>query len=315
MRWSGIEIEKYNRVCSELTALLALLIAAVLSYVPSVSAQASLAAGEIDQLVYMREEEKLARDVYQVLAEATQLPVFTTIAESEQRHMDAVLRMLNQFGITDPVGQNPPGVFSDAGLQSLYDQLSAQGSAGSLEALDVAIIIESTDIADLQTAIDTTTSTALVRVYSNLLRGSQNHLSAFTNNLIALGGTSPGGQGSTPVDPGTAVYEPISQTLYIPAIDIEDDSGQIIVYDILFRLVETLPVTFELVAINETSKSSNIAHASYDRESSTFNLPRLLVGALAIDSVSEIEYTASFGLVQNTDGQILFGLNEITRIN
>jgi hypothetical protein len=310
-----LDTDKYCNIARQLAVLLVLLICVVLISVPPVSAQTSPGGEETDQLVYMREEEKLARDVYQVLGQSSQLPIFANIAESEQRHMDAVLAMLNMLGIADPVGENPPGVFSDSTLQSLYDQLIAQGAAGSLEALEVAIFIESTDISDLQNAIDTTTSTALARLYSNLLRGSQNHLSAFSNNLTALGGMSSGGQGNTPLDPGTAVYEPISQTLYIPAVDIADDSGQIIVYDILFRLVETLPVTFELVAINETVKTSSAIHSNYNSNTSILTLPRLIVGALAIDSLSDIEYSATFSLVQNVFGQILFSLSDITQIN
>ena len=46
---------------------------------PAVSAT-SPAAAEVEALQYMREEEKLARDVYLALYEEWQLPIFQTIA-------------------------------------------------------------------------------------------------------------------------------------------------------------------------------------------------------------------------------------------
>ncbi len=49
-----------------------------------------LSAEEIAGLVYMWEEEKLARDSYLLLDEEWDLMIFASISVSEQRHMNAV---------------------------------------------------------------------------------------------------------------------------------------------------------------------------------------------------------------------------------
>ena len=51
---------------------------------------ASLSDEEVYWLMYMREEEKLARDVYATLYEKWGTRIFNNIRVSEQRHMDAV---------------------------------------------------------------------------------------------------------------------------------------------------------------------------------------------------------------------------------
>jgi hypothetical protein len=145
-----------------------------------------LSQDEIEGLTYMREEEKLARDVYLALYEKWDLPIFKNIAASEQKHMDAVKTLLNRYGITDPVEGNGTGVFDNLQLQSLYNDLTKQGSMSISEALKVGVIIEKTDIDDLEQAVDNTTHNDIARVYGNLLKGSQNHLDAFEANLEKL---------------------------------------------------------------------------------------------------------------------------------
>ncbi len=113
-----------------------------------------LSARKQADLLYMREEEKVARDVYLTLYQVWRLPVFSTIATSEQQHMDAVGNLINAYGLPDPVGSNSIGVFTDLRLQTLYDQLVARGKTSALEALKVGRVIEETDMIDLQTAID-----------------------------------------------------------------------------------------------------------------------------------------------------------------
>ncbi|MDP2030099.1 MAG: DUF2202 domain-containing protein [Thiobacillus sp.] len=56
----------------------------------------SLPGGKTD-LLFMREEEKLARDVYLTLYETWGLAVFSNIASSEQSHMDALLKLLRTY--------------------------------------------------------------------------------------------------------------------------------------------------------------------------------------------------------------------------
>lgn len=137
---------------------------------------------EIDALLYMREEEKLARDVYTYLAQQWGLPVFSNIASSEQTHMDSVLELINRYGLTDPASDQI-GVFNNAELQSLYTQLIVQGSLSVEEAFKVGAAIEEIDILDLQQRLVQTDQVDIQQVFESLLSGSFNHLNAFVGNL------------------------------------------------------------------------------------------------------------------------------------
>lgn len=306
----GIALQTSKRLAQKLSVIL--LLGSILT--PPVSAQLSLSQLEEQELLYLREEEKLARDVYTALFATSGLQIFGNIAQSEQQHMNAVLTLLQNYGLTDPVGSNAAGMFTNADLQSLYDQLVAQGAASQIAALQVGVLIEETDITDLEAAISNTDKTDVIRVYNNLLKGSLNHLSAFTNNLAALGGEPNPGQGNANLDPGTSVYEPISETLYIPALNFPDGQGGFVVYDVMFRLVETLPQTLELIAINTTSRLASDIHASYDPATEILAVPRLQVGTLSIDSVALAQYSANLKLVENTPERILFSLVSLAEL-
>jgi hypothetical protein len=146
----------------------------------------SLSQTEADTLTFMREEEKLARDVYLVMFAYWGSKTFTNIAESEQNHMDAIKTLLDKYGLPDPAYQEI-GVFNDPSLQELYEQLENQGKVSKLDALMVGALIEEIDIEDLQTAIDQTDQHDLQRVYGNLMSGSENHLRAFVSQIERLG--------------------------------------------------------------------------------------------------------------------------------
>jgi hypothetical protein len=160
------------------------------------AASSSLVAGdelsgeEADGLLYMREEEKLARDVYLTLYETWDLPVFQNIADSEQTHMDAIRTLIDRYGLEDPVAGNAIGEFSDPTLQSLYDDLTASGQESLAAALRVGAAIEEIDIIDLEATIAQTDEADIVRVYENLMRGSRNHLRAFVSTLDRQEGES-----------------------------------------------------------------------------------------------------------------------------
>lgn len=145
-----------------------------------------LSDDEIGLLVFMREEEKMARDVYRAMYDKWRHPAFANIAVSEQRHMDAIKKLLDKYQIQDPA-QSTVGVFADQGLQSLYDTLTAQGSNSLAEALVVGCTIEDLDIRDLYLAIDGAAHADLDVVFQHLLDGSMNHLRAFVSALEAEG--------------------------------------------------------------------------------------------------------------------------------
>jgi len=136
----------------------------------------------------MREEEKLARDVYLTLFDLWGTPVFASISTSEQQHMDAILDLLILYKLPDPTVGKPIGVFVNTELQALYDALIARGKQSALDALLVGGVIEETDIEDLNQAIVTARLSNIDKVYTNLLNGSYNHLRAFASNIQALTG-------------------------------------------------------------------------------------------------------------------------------
>lgn len=150
---------------------------------------ASLSEAEIQGLLYLREEEKLARDVYTALAAKWGTTVFPSISRSEQAHLDALKTLLDRYDLADPA-QAQPGVFTDPTLQALYNDLVARGSQSLAEALQVGAAIEEIDIADLDERLAQTDNADLQAVYANLRRGSENHLRAFTNTLQTQTGTT-----------------------------------------------------------------------------------------------------------------------------
>lgn len=131
-------------------------------------------------LAYMREEEKLARDLYLAFHDLYGTPAFGNIATAEQRHMASVLILLERYGLEDPVVDNGRGIFSDPDLAALYEQLLAEGSESLTEALRVAAAVEEIDILDLQESLANTDEVDIKRVYGNLLAGSTNHLRAYS---------------------------------------------------------------------------------------------------------------------------------------
>ncbi len=147
----------------------------------------TLDATETANLVYMREEEKLARDVYITFYQTWSLPVFDNIAASEETHTTQVEDMLEKYRIDDPVVDDTVGVFVDPKLASLYTTLVTQGSASSLAALYVGAAIEEIDMIDLQAAIEASDNADVRQLYENLMSGSRNHLRAYVGQIEDLG--------------------------------------------------------------------------------------------------------------------------------
>jgi len=138
-------------------------------------------------LILMREEEKLARDVYSALYTKWGENIFNNIAKSEQAHTDAVKNILNVYQIEDPVSTDIPGSFQSAKLQNLYNNLLAQGNKSLTDALLVGATIEDVDIYDLQKLLAETTNDDIRTVYEMLLDGSYNHMRAFNKNIELSG--------------------------------------------------------------------------------------------------------------------------------
>jgi hypothetical protein len=133
-------------------------------------------------LKFLREEEKLARDVYLYSFEKYNDPIFSSIASSEQQHMDRVLTLLNIYQIPDPTSTER-GIFTDQVLQDLYNNL-IELSDGSIEdALKVGALIEDLDINDLDNLQNSTSNEDVTSVCEFLECGSRNHLRSFIGKL------------------------------------------------------------------------------------------------------------------------------------
>lgn len=138
-----------------------------------------LSDGERANLILMREEERLAHDLYRRFHQAWDVPIFANIAASEQRHYDAIGRLLERYGVPDPSVGRPPGVYADAELQDAYDTWLARGLSSVEGAYAVGVELETGDIADLSAAREGSDQAAAHRVYENLRAASENHLRAF----------------------------------------------------------------------------------------------------------------------------------------
>mgnify|MGYP000633951107 CR=1 FL=1 len=149
----------------------------------------NLSANEISNsekegIILMREEEKLAHDVYRFLYEKWGLNIFSNISESETRHFNAMAYLIEDFNLADPALKEP-GKFQNKELQFLYDSLTNRGSESVIAALQTGAFIEELDIQDLQQLMGETENATILSVFQNLLRASGNHLRAFTGQLAS----------------------------------------------------------------------------------------------------------------------------------
>ncbi len=153
---------------------------------PTVS---SLSLEEGAALTFMREEEKLAHDVYAALYSLWGANVFYQISLSETTHTEAILALLTKYGIADPAANTAPGEFADPALQALYNTLMTMGQVSLIDALGVGALIEETDIHDINEKVAITDEADILTVYTSLLCGSGNHLRAFNEKLLEQGVT------------------------------------------------------------------------------------------------------------------------------
>lgn len=147
----------------------------------------TLSSEESDALVYLREEEKLSRDVYLALDEKWDKKVFSNIAGAEQRHMDLLEALIDRYEIKDPVVDDATGVFSNPEFGTLFKELVASGEASLEAAFRVGAEIEDKDIFDLYALIEASENADVKLVANNLVKGSRNHLRAFSKNLSKQG--------------------------------------------------------------------------------------------------------------------------------
>jgi hypothetical protein len=139
-------------------------------------------------LLRLREEEKLARDIYTTLAKTSGLAIFQNISRAESQHMQSVERLVRASGANGSTLNNTPGVFAYPEHQQLYVSLVANGTRSPLDALMVGARIEEMDITDLRQTLTQTTDPQARQVLEHLMHASQNHLRAFASQISMQGG-------------------------------------------------------------------------------------------------------------------------------
>jgi len=149
----------------------------------------SLPVNQLDQamieaVALLREEEKLARDVYLAMTALYDISVFPNIARSEQQHMDLVAMILDRYDIPDPAEGMGVGEFSDPWVQGLYDDLTAAGETSLIAALTVGATIEDVDIYHLDHILQHTPPNDDIHlIVQNMVAGSRNHMRGFVGAL------------------------------------------------------------------------------------------------------------------------------------
>jgi len=179
----------HTRIISALFMAMLFVLSAPL-YSNAYGATLTISEEEKADLLYMREEEKLARDTYLTLYEVWNLNVFSNIASAEQKHMDALLKLLKKYNLPDPAANTAIGEFTNPTLQNLYNTLIAMGKQSSLNALKVGGIIEETDMRDINAAIARSQKEDIDLVYESLVCGSRNHLRGFAENIVTATGVA-----------------------------------------------------------------------------------------------------------------------------
>lgn len=159
------------------------------SFTVNAQQKTTLTTEESDAILYMREEEKLARDVYEFLYAKYNVNPFGNIRFSEQTHMDRMKTLISTYNLIDPVEKNgdQPGVFVNPVMQNYYNELSVAGNPSLTEALKVGAKIEELDIKDLEDRKKLTKQTDILSAFDFLIMASENHLRAFVRRMKMQG--------------------------------------------------------------------------------------------------------------------------------
>jgi len=146
----------------------------------------ALTLQEKEGLLFIWEEEKAARDLYNSLHEKNNLSIFLDLVRSEQSHMDQAKAIIDKYGLQAQI-KDEPGVFENQTMQQIHDQLLEQGLKSDQDALQVAATFEEISITDLNKEIAVTQAEDIRVVYQGLLAGSRKHLRSYVSDLQDLG--------------------------------------------------------------------------------------------------------------------------------
>jgi hypothetical protein len=164
---------------------------------------------EATHLTFMREEEKLARDVYTKLGMLYPgSVVFGRIDDSEQQHTNAVKGIMERHGLKDPNTNDNLGIFTGEEygdyFTEKYAYLVNKASASELDALYVGAFIEELDMLDInrcpqeivqqdnevgsdaECGLLYTDEPDIINLYGSLLNGSESHLRGYVRAIEAI---------------------------------------------------------------------------------------------------------------------------------
>ncbi len=131
-------------------------------------------------------EEKMAYDFYYMMFNKWNEPAFMRIMNAELRHKTLMVRMLEKYGLSNPIDDSKIGQYTDNGLQRTYNSLLSKGNQSLKDAMIAAAGLEEQDYMDLQQALDTTDNADLRLAFRQMKRGSANHLRAMVFQLKNL---------------------------------------------------------------------------------------------------------------------------------
>ncbi len=138
-------------------------------------------------LLFIYEEEKMARDLYASFGEKWGWQTIGRVSMSESMHLNSVMNLLHTYGIPEPV--LPTGSYQSAAISELAKRLLNEGIASEDAALHSALYVEEYDIADLTKRMNDTADPSILSTYQYLLNGSNAHLRYFYSLLVENGGT------------------------------------------------------------------------------------------------------------------------------
>ena len=151
----------------------------------------ALTNAEKRALIFMYQEEKLAKDVYlEVSKMYPNLRTFPHIYKAEIMHEKSVANVLRHYNIPLPLRSEVVGQFRNVKLQRLYNFLIEKAKKSVKDALEVGIMVEVTDVEDLDKYLKVAKSPDVVALFKFLRAGSYNHYNAFNRELRMVTGKS-----------------------------------------------------------------------------------------------------------------------------
>lgn len=155
---------------------------------PVMEATSPLTADETEFLYAIREDEKIAHDVY--AAFSALYPAAKTISKimtAESSHISAAEAVLDYYEIEYPP-LSDTGIFEDADRQALYNDLITKGTT-LIKAYGTMALMEEETVYAYKSIQNQLTNSNLSLLLSQLIKASSNHLRATVRQVVKLGGS------------------------------------------------------------------------------------------------------------------------------